>query len=99
MGKLLHFIEKCFTPHKVIYIKEKRKENIEMQTYAYIRSLSKSFSLLFMNEDMNEWFPLEYFSFCFEKIISAWNCARDEKGIRLISIYVLLTSPYEGRNE
>jgi hypothetical protein len=33
MEKLFHFIEKCFTPHKVIHIKEKWKEKNE--TYVY----------------------------------------------------------------
>ncbi len=45
MGKLFRFMEKCLTPHKIIHIKEKWKEEI----YTYIRIIDCLFLYVFFN--------------------------------------------------
>ncbi len=46
IGKLFHFIEKCFTPHKIIHIKEKWKEkNIHIYMFPLLLILVRTFQL------------------------------------------------------
>jgi hypothetical protein len=81
-------------------VSTRRKGKKECTTYIYILNFSLSlFDFSLSREKWIKAFSLIILHFCSKKSTCTWNCLRGEKGMKWITVYVFLTSPYEGRNE